>query len=136
MENRIKGAKKIAVFVAGLFLVSIGIIPGAFGATGSFDRQQYLPSMNDSQDYDRAWISVTDSAGNTTSNQDTVTVTIKAGSYESTFILKETGGTTSVFTSTGSTHPRYFRLAQAQGMVRIIIPAVTITRRLAPVLWG
>ena len=48
----------------------MGVCTNAQAATGSLDRDNYFPSYSDTNDYDRAWISVTDSSGNTTSSQD------------------------------------------------------------------
>ena len=61
--------------------LAVGVSTNAQAATGSFDRDNYFPSYGDTDDFDRVWLSVTDSSGNTTSSPDTITATIKAGSY-------------------------------------------------------
>ena len=56
-------------------------------------------------------------AANTTGSQDTIIVTIKAGFNSIAFILKETGGATSVFTSTGSAQPPVYPVGTTSGYV-------------------
>ena len=84
-----------------------------------FDRDNYLPSLSDVNDYDRAWISVIDtsSAANTTGSPDTIIVTIKAGFNSAAFILKETGGATAVFTTTGSVQNILYPVGTSAGYV-------------------
>ena len=78
----------------------------AQAATGSLDRDNYFPSLSDTNDFDRAFITVTDTSV-TTVAVDTITVSVKAvgSNNEVSFVLKETGGTTSVFTTTGLAQP-------------------------------
>ncbi len=114
--------KKISWFsIASVFLLAIalavGVTSNAQAASGSFDRDNYLPSYSDTNDFDRAWISVTDSSGNTTSSQDTITVTVKAGSNSTSFVLKETGNTSTVFTTTGSTQSIIYPVGTTSGYV-------------------
>ena len=84
-----------------------------------FDRNNYLPSLGDQNDYDRAWITVIDTspAANTTGSQDTIIVTIKAGFNSIAFILKETGGATAVFTTTGSVQNILYPVGTSAGYV-------------------
>ncbi|HHT9113206.1 MAG: carboxypeptidase regulatory-like domain-containing protein [Planctomycetes bacterium] len=114
-------SKKISWFsIASVFLLAValavGVTTSAQAATGSFDRDGYLPDLG-SSDFDRAWISVTDSAGNTTSSPDTVTVTVKAGSVSTSFVLKETGNTSTVFSTTGSTQSVTYPVGTTSGYV-------------------
>ncbi|MBI2471657.1 MAG: carboxypeptidase regulatory-like domain-containing protein [Planctomycetes bacterium] len=114
-------SKKTSWFsIASVFLLAValavGVTTSAQAATGSFDRDSYLPDLG-SSDYDRAWISVTDSAGNTTSSRDTITATVKAGSNSTSFVLQETGGTTTVFTTTGSTQSATYPVGTTSGYV-------------------
>ena len=95
----------------------MGVASSAKAATGSLDREKYLPSVDDASDYDRVWFSVTDSSGNTTNSQDTITVTVKAGANSASFILKETGGTTTVFTTSGLTQPAIYPVGTTSGYV-------------------
>nr|CAJ72259.1 protein with unknown function [Candidatus Kuenenia stuttgartiensis] len=96
----------------------MGVASNAKAATGSFDRDRYLPEKAGGNDYDRAWISVTDSSGNTTSSPDTITVTVRAGVDDATsFILLETGNTSTVFTTTGTVQPNYRALGTTSGYV-------------------
>lgn len=85
--------------------------------TGSFDRDNYFPSLSDQNDYDRAWVSVTDPSANITSSQDTIIVTIKCGAHFTPFILKETGGATSLFTTTGFSHPILYPVGTTSGYI-------------------
>ena len=84
-----------------------------------FDRNNYLPSLGDGNDYDRAWILVIDTApsANTTGSPDTIIVTIKAGFNSIAFILKETGGATAVFTTTGSDQNILYPVGTSAGYV-------------------
>ncbi|MFN3532521.1 MAG: hypothetical protein ACK41Q_08450, partial [Candidatus Brocadia sp.] len=104
-----------------VFAFALSMASVASAATGSFDRDTYLPSYSDTNDFDRAWISVTDSSGNVTNSQDTITVTVKAGNnsttHLTTFKLKETGGTTTVFTTTGGTQPVAYPVGTTSGYV-------------------
>jgi len=114
--------KKISWFgIASVFLLAValavGVTSSAQAATGSFDRDKYLPSLSDTENYDRAWITVTDSSGNSTNSPDTITVSIKAGSNSAAFTLKETGGTTTVFTTTGTTQPATAPVGTTSGYV-------------------
>src|SRR3990170_4745743 len=115
--------KKISWFsIASVFLLAVtlavGVYTNAQAATGKFDRDNYFPSYDDTSDFDRAWISVTDSSGNTSNSPDTITVTVKASATNATtFILKETGGTTTVFTTTGSTQPVIYPVGTTSGYV-------------------
>ncbi len=114
--------KKISWFsIASVFLLAIalavGVSTNAQAASGSLDRDNYLPSYGDTDDFDRAWISVTDSSANTSNSPDTITVTVKAGSNSTSFVLKETGGTTTVFTTTGSTQPIAYPVGSSSGYV-------------------
>ena len=103
------------MFLAAAIIVSH--LTSVNGATGSFDRESYFPSYGDTNDFDRAWLSVTDSSGNTTSSQDTITVTVKAGSNSTSFVLKETGSTTTVFTTMGNTQPSQTGIGAKTGYV-------------------
>ena len=94
----------------------MGVASSAKAATGSFDRDAYLPSLNDTNDYDRAWLSVTDTSI-TTSTTDTITVTVKAGSNSISYVLLETGATSTVFTTTGSTQPAQTGVGTTSGYV-------------------
>ena len=94
-----------------------GVTSNAWAATGSFDRNNYLPSLNDANDYDRAWLSVTDTTANVTSSQDTLQVSVKAGINTISFALKETGGTTAVFTTTGLPQPVMYPVGTNSGYV-------------------
>ncbi len=113
--------KRIWFGIASIFLLVIAFAlstsSSSMAATGRFDRDSYLPSYGDTNDFDRAWISVTDSSGNVSSSPDTITVTIKAGSNLTSFILKETGGTTSVFTSSGGTQSVTYPVGSTSGYV-------------------
>ena len=122
MERPKTSNKKMSWFsIVSVFMLAIALVAGgvssAQAATGSFDRDNYSPSYGDTNDFDRAWLSVTDSSGNTTSSQDTITVTVKAGSNSTSFVLKETGGTTTVFTTTGSTQSVIYPVGTASGYV-------------------
>src|SRR3972149_6238775 len=100
MKRPKTNTKKLSWFsIAGVFLLAIalavGVCSNAQAATGSFDRDKYLPSLSSTNDYDRAFLSVTDSSV-TTTTLDTITVSIKAGTNAVDFVLKETGATTTV----------------------------------------
>jgi len=121
MKRPKTSSKRMAwLSAASLFLLAIvfalGVITNANAATGSFDRDKYLPSLSDTNDYDRAFISVTDSSY-TTATTDTITVTIKAGSNEIDFELQETGATTTVFTTTGYIQPSQTGVGTTTGYV-------------------
>ena len=121
-----KSIKKVTLFtLTRIFLLILTIMAGvtsnAWAATGSFDRDNYLPSLDDVNDYDRAWISVTDSSANVTSSQDTISVSIKAGINTISFVLKETGGTTAVFTTTGSSQPVMYPVGTKSGYIEDFI---------------
>lgn len=113
--------KKIWFSMASIFLLviafAVSVSSSSMAATGSFDRDSYVPSYGDTNDFDRAWISVTDSSGNVSSSQDTITVTIKAGSNSTSFVLKETGATTTVFTSSGGTQSVSYPVGSSSGYV-------------------
>lgn len=108
--------------LASIFLLVIAFAVSAasnsMAATGSFDRGGYLPDLG-TNDYDRSWITVTDSASNTTSERDTVTVTInvRGTSNFTTFKLQETGTGTGVFTTTGGTQPVMYPVGTSSGYV-------------------
>ena len=123
MERPKTKSKKISWFsIASVFLLAIALAVGmatnVHAASGSFDRDNYLPDLG-SSDQDRAWITVTDSSGNTTSSADDFDVTIKNATQNvfSTFKLKETGGTTTVFTTTGATQPTAYPVGSTSGYV-------------------
>ncbi len=122
MERPKTSNKKMSWFsVVSVFMLAIALAVGvtstAQAASGSFDRDNYFPSYGDTNDFDRAWLSVTDSSGNTTSSRDTITVTVKAGSNSTSFVLQETGGTTTVFTTTGSTQSITYPVGTTSGYV-------------------
>ncbi|MCZ7624221.1 MAG: carboxypeptidase regulatory-like domain-containing protein [Candidatus Kuenenia sp.] len=94
----------------------MGVASNAKAATGSFDSDPYLPSLNDTNDFDRAWLSVTDTSI-TTSTTDEITVTVKAGSNSISYVLLETGATSTVFTTTGSTQPTQTGVGTTSGYV-------------------
>src|SRR3990167_4081087 len=121
MKRPKTNTKKLSWFsIAGVFLLAIalavGVCTNAQAATGSFDRDAYLPSLSDTNDYDRAFITVTDSSITTVST-DTITVTIKAGLNATAFVLRETGATTTVFTTTGNTSPSVIGVGTNTGYV-------------------
>jgi len=121
MERPKINSKKISWFsIVSVFMLAIALVAGgvstAQAATGSFDRDSYFPSYSDTNDFDRAWISVTDSSA-TGSAPDTITVTVKAGANSTSFVLKETGGTTTVFTTTGSTQSVIYPVGTTSGYV-------------------
>ena len=120
--KRLKNIKKVTLFTpAKVFLLILTIMSGvtsnAWAATGSFDRNNYLPSLSDANDYDRVWLSVTDTTANVTSSQDTLQVSVKAGINTISFALKETGGTTAVFTTTGLPQPVMYPVGTNSGYV-------------------
>ena len=111
MKRPKTNSKKISWFsIASVFLLAaalaVGVCTNAQAVTGSLDRDNYFPSLGDTNDFDRAFITVTDTSI-TTVAIDTITVTVKAvgSNNEVAFVLQETGGTTSVFTTTGKTQP-------------------------------
>ena len=124
MERPKTSNKKMSWFgIVSVFLLAIatavGVSTNAQAASGSFDRDTYLPDLTSSgNDFDRAWISVTD-ASITSTNTDTITVTIKAmgTTNYSTFVLKETAATSTVFTTTGSTAPIDYPVGTTSGYV-------------------
>ena len=66
MERPKTKSKKTSWFgYAGVFLlllfVAFGMQNYASAASGSLDRNNYLPARDDTTDFDRAWITVTDS---------------------------------------------------------------------------
>jgi len=106
----------VSVFMLAVAL-AVSVSTNAQAASGSFDRSSYLPQLGDS-DFDRAWISVSDSTANAdTTAADSITVTIKAlSSGESvTYKLKESGGSSTVFTTSGSTQPRVVSIGSDSG---------------------
>lgn len=122
MKRPKTSSKKISWFgIVSVFMLAVALVAGgvstAQAATGSFDRDNYFPSYSDTNDFDRAWISVTDSTGNTTNSQDTITVTVKAGSNSTSFVLKETGNTSTVFTTTGLTQPVIYPVGTTSGYI-------------------
>ena len=86
--------------------LAVGVCTNAQAATGTFDRSNYFPSLGDTNDFDRVFITVTDTSV-TAVTTDTITVTVKAvpSNNEAAFVLKETGGSTTVFTTTGAAQP-------------------------------
>jgi hypothetical protein len=76
-----------------------------------------LPSLGDASDFDRACISVTDDTADTSSSQDTVTVTVKTSTNATSFVLKETGTDTGVFTSNGGTQSVTYPVGTTSGYV-------------------
>ena len=82
-----------------------------------FDRDNYLPSLNDQNDYDRACITVVDSSANTTGSWDTITVTIKAGSNSIAFKLIETTETAGVFSTCGNVNRILYPVGTSSGYV-------------------
>src|SRR3989338_11415587 len=116
MERPKTKSKKISWFsIASVFLLAValavGVSTNAQAASGSLDRDNYFPSTSDTNDFDRAWISVTDSSGNTSSSPDTILVSVKAGANSASFILKETAGTTTIFTTKGAKQPENYTVA-------------------------
>ncbi len=113
--------KRIWFGLSSIFLLvvafAVGMASNSMAATGSFDREGYLPSLGDTSDFDRAWISVTDSTANTSSSQDTITVTVKTSTNATSFILKETGTNTGVFTSNAGTQPVTYPVGTTSGYV-------------------
>src|SRR3990167_1794807 len=119
MKRPKTNTKKLSWFsIASVFLLAIalavGVCTNAHAATGSFDRDKYLPALSSTNDYDRVFVSVTDSSITTTS-VDTITVSIKAGSNAIDFILRETGATTTVFTTTGLVQPSQIGVGTTSG---------------------
>ncbi|KKP92357.1 MAG: hypothetical protein UR94_C0001G0042 [Parcubacteria group bacterium GW2011_GWA2_36_10] len=121
--ERPKTSKKISWFsIVSVFMLAValavGVSTNAQAATGSFDRDNYFPSYGDStNDFDRAWLSVTDSSGNTTSARDTITVTVKAGSNSASFVLQETGTASAIFTTSASTQSTTYPVGTISGYV-------------------
>ncbi|MDQ1271804.1 MAG: hypothetical protein QG591_434, partial [Planctomycetota bacterium] len=113
--------KRIWFGLSSIFLLVVAFVVGmassSMAATGSFDREGYLPSLGDTSDFDRAWISVTDSTANTSSSQDTITVTVKTSTNATSFILKETGTNTGVFTSNSGTQSVTYPVGTTSGYV-------------------
>src|SRR3989304_7325266 len=109
----------VSVFMLAIAL-AVGVTTSAQAATGSFDRNNYLPSLSDTNDFDRAFISVTDTSI-TTATTDSITVTVKAGANEQEFVLKETGATTTVFTTTGSAQPTQTGIGTTTGDVEQLV---------------
>ena len=114
-------SKKISWFsIVSVFMLAIALAVGvptnAHAASGSLDRDSYLPSLSNTGDFDRAFISVTDSTitGATT---ETITVTVKAATNSTTFVLRETGATSTVFTTTGSSQPVKTAVGSTTGYV-------------------
>src|SRR5574337_335748 len=118
----ISSKRRIWFSMASIFLLvfafAVSIASNSMAATGSFDRDGYLPDLG-SSDFDRAWISVTDSTGNTTNSPDTITVTInaKGTSNATSFVLKETGNTSTVFTTSGGTQSVMYPVGTTSGYV-------------------
>src|SRR5574337_375749 len=116
----ISSKRRIWFSMASIFLLvfafAVSIASNSMAATGSFDRDGYFPDLG-SSDFDRAWISVTDSSGDTTNSPDTITVTVKAGSNSTSFVLKETGNTSTVFTTTGATQSVTYPVGTTSGYV-------------------
>ena len=116
----LSGKKKSWFCMASVFLLvvafALSIVSNAMAATGSFDRESYLPPKNNTNDFDRAFISVTDSSV-TSGDRDTITVTAKAGSNSIAFVLRETGATTTVFTTSGNAQPTQTGIGTSTGYV-------------------
>ncbi|MDO8094963.1 MAG: Ig-like domain-containing protein, partial [Candidatus Brocadiales bacterium] len=85
--------------------------------TTSFDRDNYLPSLNDQNDYDRVCITVVDSSANITGSRDAINVTIKAGFNSITFKLIETTETPGVFSTCGSKNRILYPVGTSAGYV-------------------
>ncbi len=111
MKRPKTSSKKMSWFnIAGVFLLAVALAVGATtsaqAASGSFDRDAYVPPVEGSNsDFERAWITVTDSTANlNTSSVDNITVTIKSSStgVSATYKLYETGPGSSTFTTTGA----------------------------------
>lgn len=113
--------KGVWLGMSSIFLLAVAfalsIATNSMAATGSFDRESYLPSLGDTNDFDRAWISVTDDTADTSSSQDTVTVTVKTSTNTTSFVLKETGTDTGVFTSNGGTQSVTYPVGTTSGYV-------------------
>lgn len=107
--------------ITGVFLLvvafALSVSSSSMAATGSFDRESYSPSFSDTNDYDRAWLSVVDSTANTSSSQDAITVTVKTSANSTSFVLKETGTNTGVFSSNGSAQPVTYPVGTTSGYV-------------------
>src|SRR3989338_3340548 len=123
MKRPKTSSKKISWFsIASVFLLAValavGVSTNAQAASGSFDRETYFPDLG-SSDQDRLWLSVNDSTGNTSADRDTIEVTIKNATkvVSASFTLQETGGTTTVFTSTGSAQPVAYPVGSTSGYV-------------------
>jgi len=121
--KRPKAREKLSIIsMCGMLFLMLAFIMGtasdARAASGSFDRTDYMPSSDDTDDHDRVWFSITDSSGNTTSSPDTITATVKASDSNSTsFVLKETSGSSTVFTVTGSSQPSAYPVGSTSGYV-------------------
>ena len=123
MKRPKTSSKKISWFsIASVFLLAVALAVGVStnvqAASGSFDRETYFPDLG-SSDQDRLWLSVNDSTGNTSDGRDTIEVTIKNATkvVSASFTLQETGGTTTVFTSTGSAQPVAYPVGSTSGYV-------------------
>src|SRR3989339_1148977 len=123
MKRPQTNTKKLSWFsIAGVFLLAIalaaGVCTNAQAATGSLDRDNYLPPLSNTNDFDRAFIKVTDTSILTVA-VDTIEVTVKAvpSNNEASFLLRETGGTTSVFTTTGLAQPGQIGVGTHTGYV-------------------
>ncbi|BBO19301.1 conserved hypothetical protein [Candidatus Brocadia pituitae] len=107
--------------ITSIFLLVVAIVmsisSSSMAATGSFDRRSYSPSFSDTNDFDRAWLSVVDSTANTTSSQDTISVTVKTSANSTSFVLKETGTGTGVFSTSASTQPVAYPIGTTSGYV-------------------
>ncbi len=120
MMSTLQIRKKISIIPLVLLLVIVFVVCVATNgkaATGSLGRGSYLPSYGDTNDYDRAWISVVDSTANTSSARDTITVTVKTSANTTSFVLKETGTNTGVFTSNAGTQPVTYPVGTTSGYV-------------------
>ncbi|TVM04366.1 MAG: hypothetical protein CV087_00275 [Candidatus Brocadia sp. WS118] len=96
---------------------ALSMSSNSMAATGSLDRGSYSPSFSDTNDFDRAWISVVDSTANTSSAVETITVTVKTSTNAASFVLKETGTGTGVFTSSAAIQPVTYPVGTTSGYV-------------------
>lgn len=107
--------------ITSIFLLVVAFVmsisSSSMAATGSFDRGSYSPSFSDTNDYDRAWISVVDSTANTSSSQDTITVTVKTSANSTSFVLKETGTNTGVFSTNAAIQPVTYPVGTTSGYI-------------------
>ncbi|MCF6147828.1 MAG: hypothetical protein E3K37_04125 [Candidatus Kuenenia sp.] len=84
----------LAGFLFLMLALVMGVASSAKAATGSFDRNHYLPQLGDN-DYDRVWIMVEDSTATGT----TIDVTIQATSSGESATYTLVGGSSTAFTT-------------------------------------